>query len=194
MNLKQTKQHQTKQQQTNQAQIDTLPAHCKNRQAVLYLPWLHDLCTFVLETNCIRQPVSMFVPPLFLLFSSFWNEEKKRKQQGNNLSSCFIQLASDTTIGHASIVFYCQTVFGVSLAFVVHSMNSMEDQRVSSLLTSELVMDERERRLQHRWERQRAHHDSETAEQSEKRLRKWRMRDRARHAAQTVQQGESYRP
>ena len=35
--------------------------------------------------------------------------------------------------------------FGVSLAFVVHSMNSTKDQRVFSLLTSELMVDERER-------------------------------------------------
>ena len=54
--------------------------------------------------------------------------------------------------------------FGVSPAFVVHSMNSTKDQRVSSPLTSELVVDERER-LQHGQERERARHDSETAEQ-----------------------------
>ena len=35
--------------------------------------------------------------------------------------------------------------FGVSLAFVVHSTNSTKDQRVSSLLTSELAVDEREK-------------------------------------------------
>ena len=61
-------------------------------------------------------------------------------------------------------------------------MNSTNDQRVSSPLTSKLVVHERER-LQRRWERERACHDSETAKQREER--------RARHAAQTVQQRES---
>ena len=41
-------------------------------------------------------------------------------------------------------------VVGVCLAFVVHSMNSTKDQRVSSPLTSELAVDEKERRLQRR--------------------------------------------
>ena len=72
--------------------------------------------------------------------------------------------------------------FGVSLAFVVYSMNSTKDQRVSSPLTSELAVDERERRLQRRRERERARRDSETAEQREERLRKRRMRDRTRRA------------
>ena len=35
--------------------------------------------------------------------------------------------------------------FGVSLAFVVHSLNFTKDQHVSSSLTSELAVDERER-------------------------------------------------
>ena len=61
-------------------------------------------------------------------------------------------------------------------------MNSTKDQRVSSLLTSELVV---ERRLQHRQEREKACRDSETADQMEERLRKRRMRYRARHTAQT---------
>ena len=64
--------------------------------------------------------------------------------------------------------------FGVSLTFVVHSMNSTKDQCVSSPLTSELVVDERER-LQHRRERERVRRDSETVEQREEQLRKWRM-------------------
>ena len=46
-------------------------------------------------------------------------------------------------------------------------MNSTKDQCVSSPLTSELAVDERERRLQHRWEREKARRDSETAEQRE---------------------------
>ena len=46
-------------------------------------------------------------------------------------------------------------------------MNSTKDQCVSSPLTSELVVDEKERRLQRRRERERARHDSETAEQRE---------------------------
>ena len=46
-------------------------------------------------------------------------------------------------------------------------MNSTKDQRVSSPLTSELAVDERERRLQRRRERERARCDSETAEQRE---------------------------
>ena len=84
--------------------------------------------------------------------------------------------------------------FGVSLAFVVHSMNYTKDQRVSSPLTSELAVDEREIRLQRRQERERARRDSETAEQREERLRKRRMKDRARRAAQIVQQRESCLP
>ena len=64
-------------------------------------------------------------------------------------------------------------------------MSSAKEQHASSPLTSELVVDERERRLQRRWERERARRDSETAEQREERLRKRRMRDRARRAAQT---------
>ena len=70
-------------------------------------------------------------------------------------------------------------------------MSSTKEQRVSSPLTSELAVDERERRLQRRWEREKACHDSETAEQREERLRKQRMRDRAKRAAQTTQQRES---
>ena len=50
--------------------------------------------------------------------------------------------------------------FGVSLAFVVHSMSSTKEQCVSSPLTSELAVDERERRLQRRRERERARRDS----------------------------------
>ena len=44
---------------------------------------------WVLEANYIRQPVSLLFPPL----SSFWNKEKRRKQQGNYLPACSIQLA-----------------------------------------------------------------------------------------------------
>ena len=58
--------------------------------------------------------------------------------------------------------------FGVSLTFVVHSMKSTKDQRVSYPLTSEFAVDDRERKLQRRRERERARRDSETAEQSEK--------------------------
>ena len=43
---------------------------------------------------------------------------------------------------------------------VVHSMSSTKEQRVSSPLTSELAVDERERRLQRRRERERARRDS----------------------------------
>ena len=53
-------------------------------------------------------------------------------------------------------------------------MNSTRDQRASSPRTSESAMDERgrwERRLQRRRERERAHRDSETVEQSEERMR-----------------------
>ena len=58
-------------------------------------------------------------------------------------------------------------------------MSSTKEKRVSSPLTSELVVDEREG---FRRERERARRDSETAEQREEQLRKQRMRDRARHA------------
>ena len=47
---------------------------------------------------CIRQPVSLLFSPL----SSFWSKEKMRMQQGNYLPACFIQLASDTNISHAT--------------------------------------------------------------------------------------------
>ena len=62
--------------------------------------------------------------------------------------------------------------FGVSLAFVVHSMNSTKDQHVSSPLTSELAVDERERRLQRRRVRERAGRDSETVEERERTVEK----------------------
>ena len=52
----------------------------------------------VLEANCIRQPVSFL---FLLLFSSFLNKEKRRKQ-GSYFSVYFIQLASDTKISHAT--------------------------------------------------------------------------------------------
>ena len=58
-------------------------------------------------------------------------------------------------------------------------MSSTKEKRVSSPLTSELAVDEREG---FRRERERARRDSETAEQREEQLRKQRMRDRARHA------------
>ena len=51
-------------------------------------------------------------------------------------------------------------------------MSSTKEQRVSSLLTSKLAVDKRERRLQRRWERERARRDSEVAEQREEWLRK----------------------
>ena len=65
-------------------------------------------------------------------------------------------------------------------------MNFTKNQCVFSLLTFELAGDERERRLQCWRERERAHHDSETAEQREERLRKPQMRDRARRTAQEL--------
>ena len=65
-------------------------------------------------------------------------------------------------------------------------MGSTKEQRVSSPLTSELAVDERERRLQRRRERERARRDSEAAEQREEWLRK-RQIDRARRAAQKLQ-------
>ena len=38
---------------------------------------------------------------IFLQFSSFLSNEKRRKQQGNYyLSGCFIKLASDENTGH----------------------------------------------------------------------------------------------
>ena len=76
----------------------------------------------------------------------------------------------------AQKVLYCQTVSVLVLL---------------NVSPSELVVDERERRLQRRREGERAHHDSETVEQRDERLRKWQMRDRARRATQTVQQRES---
>ena len=38
----------------------------------------------------------------FLVVSSFRNKEKRRKQQGNYFSGCFIQLASNTHISNAT--------------------------------------------------------------------------------------------
>ena len=59
-------------------------------------------------------------------------------------------------------VLYCQTVSVLVLlcSRVVHSMSSTKEQRVSRQLTSELAVDERERRLQRRLERERACRDS----------------------------------
>ena len=71
-------------------------------------------------------------------------------------------------------------------------MNPTEDQRVFSPITSELAVDERERRLQRRRERERARRDSETAEQREERLRKRRMRDRAIGAQLRLSNKESH--
>ena len=74
----------------------------KNRLVILTaecLSWLHGLLA-TKGYSYIRQPVSL----LFLdSFSSFWNREKSRKQQGNYLWF-FVQLASDTKIGHATRV------------------------------------------------------------------------------------------
>ena len=55
---------------------------------------------------------------------------------------------------------------------LVHSMGSTRDQHVSSLITFELAIDDREKWLQHRRERERACRESETAEQREGQLRK----------------------
>ena len=64
-------------------------------------------------------------------------------------------------------------------------MNS-EDETIATLsATTSLVVDERERRLQKRRERERARRHCETTETREERLRKRRARDRARHAAWT---------
>ena len=62
----------------------------------------------------------------------------------------------------ASKVLYCQTVLVLVLlcSRVVHSMSSTKEQCVSRQLTSELAVDERERRLQRRLERERACRDS----------------------------------
>ena len=49
----------------------------------------------------------------------------------------------------------------------------------------------RERRLQRRCERERAHRASETAEQREERLSRRKIRDRARRAAQSVEQRQT---
>ena len=49
----------------------------------------------------------------------------------------------------------------------------------------------REDRLQHRRERERARRASETAEQREERLRVRRARDRARRAAQTAEERDA---
>ena len=48
---------------------------CYNSRVVVWF-------TLVLEADCIRQPVPLYFP----LLSSFWNEEKRRKQQGNYTS------------------------------------------------------------------------------------------------------------
>ena len=48
---------------------------CYNSRVVVWF-------TLVLEADCIRQPVPLYFPLLF----SFWNEEKRRKQQGNYTS------------------------------------------------------------------------------------------------------------
>ena len=62
--------------------------HCKNRLAVLttLIAWL----TSVLETNCIRQPVSLlFRPPSGI---------RKRGGTDKKLLWLFLQLASDSKI------------------------------------------------------------------------------------------------
>ena len=52
---------------------------CFNSRVVTMVAWF----TVVVEANCIRQPVSLL---------------KRGKQQGNYLSDCLIQLASDTNM------------------------------------------------------------------------------------------------
>ena len=58
-----------------------------------WLPWLHGHTS---EASC-RGVVSLMFPPLFLIV----NEEKWRKQQGTWF---LIQLASTTTVNHATVV------------------------------------------------------------------------------------------
>ena len=58
----------------------------------------------------------------------------------------------------------------------------------TSSATTSSVVDERERCLQRRRQRERSHQRCETAEEREEHLRKLRARNRARHAAQTSEQ------
>ena len=78
--------------------LSTCYAHCKNGLVVLTAEWLPRLHGLLWYQRLLRQPVSLLFPSL----PSFWNKEKRRKQQGNYLLACFIQLASDTIISHAT--------------------------------------------------------------------------------------------
>ena len=66
--------------------------HCKNRVFTLVAWW-----TLVLDTNYIRQPVSLLFPPL----SSSWNEEKMNKE-----TTTLLALSSDTKTSHTNHIPY----------------------------------------------------------------------------------------
>ena len=73
--------------------------HYKNRlvvfnsRVVTMIAWF----TVVVEANCLRQPVSLLFP-----HSGIRKGGRNRKE--NYLSGCFIQLASNTNISHATKV------------------------------------------------------------------------------------------
>ena len=58
-----------------------------------WLPWLHVLLCMVVEANCVRQPVSLFI-------QKYRKEEEKTRE----LPLCFTQLDSDTNISRATRV------------------------------------------------------------------------------------------
>ena len=91
--------------------------------------------------------------------------------QLSNLACCMKSLARDNT----SCIHCCK-------------LSSIEEQNTATAMNSEPVLNKRELRLQRRRERDRAHCQSELAEQRKEWLRRRRIRNRARHAAQTVEQ------
>ena len=96
------------------------PRQFKHRLFQLQSNILVAWFTLVLEgNNCtlsISKTTSFFAVSSSLLI---WNKEKWRKQQGNHLPACLIQLASDTNISHATRGNY-SVVKTTNLFFIVN--------------------------------------------------------------------------
>ena len=73
--------------------------HCKNRLVVLTAEWLPRLHGLLWYQRLLYK--NQF-PCCFLLFPRSEIRKEERKQQGNYLLACFIQLASDAKISHAT--------------------------------------------------------------------------------------------
>ena len=87
-----------------------------------------------------------------------------------------------SSLGNSSL--HCYSLY----SYAISMSSTINDVRVAPGESAEA---KRERRLQRRRERERAHRASETAEQQEERLSRRRIRDGARRAAQSVEQRQT---